>query len=242
MEESLQELLEDQRRYYQARAGEYEDWWHRRGRYDHAAEANRAWFAEVATVQGALERFAPAGEILELACGTGLWTARLAPRATRLTAIDASAEVLALAREKVAAGNVEYVQADLFAWEPERRYDVCFFGFWLSHVPSELLGAFLAKVARALAPEGRVFIIDSAASPRATAREQAPGERGDQRSRRRLADGSEYTIVKHWFEAGALQAALEAHGWSASIEATDEFFVYGSARPGESAAGSPSGA
>jgi demethylmenaquinone methyltransferase/2-methoxy-6-polyprenyl-1,4-benzoquinol methylase len=241
MDASLQNLLEEQRRYYGARAGEYEDWWHRQGRYDHGAEANRAWFADVAQAQGALDRFAPAGEILELACGTGLWTARLAPRAARLTAVDASAEVLALAREKVAASNVEYVQADLFTWEPEHEYDVCFFGFWLSHVPSELLDAFLAKVARALAPDGRVFIVDSAGSPRATARDHDPGERGDQISRRRLADGSEYTIVKHWFEAGALQATLEAHGWDASIAATDEFFVYGSATPRASAAGSPSG-
>lgn len=234
----IEQVLADQRRYYGARAGEYEDWWHRHGRYDHGAEANRAWFAEVAEVQGALDRFAPAGEILELACGTGLWTARLAPRAARLTAVDASAEVLALAREKVAASNIEYVQADLFVWEPERRYDVCFFGFWLSHVPSGLLDAFLAKVARALAPGGRVFMVDSASSPRATARDHDPAERDDELSRRRLADGSEYTIVKHWFEAGALQAKLEEHGWDASIEATEEFFVYGSATPAASGPGS----
>jgi SAM-dependent methyltransferase len=234
MDQPLENVLAEQRRYYGARAGEYEDWWHRHGRYDHGPEANREWFAQVAEVQGALDRFAPAGDVLELACGTGLWTARLAPRAAPLTAVDASSEVLALAREKVAASNVEYVQADLFAWEPERRYDVCFFGFWLSHVPSEMLGAFLAKVARALAPDGSVFIVDSAASPRATARDHDPGERGDQISRRRLADGSEYTIVKHWFEASALQATLEAQGWDASIEATEEFFVYGSATPGGS--------
>ena len=231
MDQPIEQVLAEQRRYYGARAGEYEDWWHRHGRYDHGTEANRAWFAEVAEVQGALDRFAPSGEILELACGTGLWTARLASRAARLTAVDASSEVLALAREKVAASNVEYIQADLFAWEPEHGYDVCFFGFWLSHVPSEMLEVFLAKVARALAPGGRVFIADSASSPRATARDHDPGERDDQISRRRLADGSEYTIVKHWFEAGALQATLQAHGWDASIEATEEFFVYGSATP-----------
>jgi ubiquinone/menaquinone biosynthesis C-methylase UbiE len=238
MDQPLENVLAEQRRYYGARAGEYEDWWHRHGRYDHGPEANRTWFAEVAEVQGALDRFAPAGEILELACGTGLWTARLAPRAAWLTAVDASSEVLALAREKVAASNVEYVQADLFAWEPERRYDVCFFGFWLSHVPSEMLDAFLAKVARGLAPGGRVFIVDSASSPRATARDQGDDDPGDQFSQRQLHDGSRYTIVKHWFEASALQATLEAHGWDASIEATEEFFVYGSATPGGSGPGS----
>jgi demethylmenaquinone methyltransferase/2-methoxy-6-polyprenyl-1,4-benzoquinol methylase len=238
MDQPLDDVLAEQRRYYDARAGEYEDWWHRHGRYDHGAEANRAWFAEVAEVQGELDRFAPAGDVLELACGTGLWTARLAPRAAKLTAVDASAEVLALAREKVAASNVEYVQADLFTWEPDHEYDVCFFGFWLSHVPSELLAAFLAKVARALAPGGRVFMVDSADSPRATARDQDADGPGGQLSRRRLQDGSRYTIVKHWFERDALQSSFEAHGWDASIETTGEFFVYGSATPGGSGPGS----
>jgi hypothetical protein len=32
---------------------------------------------------------------------------------------------------------VRFVQADLFAWKPDRRYDVAFFGFWLSHVPCD---------------------------------------------------------------------------------------------------------
>ena len=56
---------------------------------------------------------------------------------------------------------MRYVQADLFAWEPERTYDVCFFSFWLSHVPEERFQEFWAKVRRAVRSEGRVFFIDS---------------------------------------------------------------------------------
>ena len=55
-------LLAEQVDYYRERAGEYEDWWFRRGRYDHGDEANAAWFAEAAEVQADLERFAPAGQ------------------------------------------------------------------------------------------------------------------------------------------------------------------------------------
>src|SRR6266511_3494592 len=28
-----------------------------------------------------------------------------------------------------------FIRADIFEWVPDRRYDVVFFGFWLSHVP-----------------------------------------------------------------------------------------------------------
>jgi SAM-dependent methyltransferase len=230
-EGAIEDVLAEQRRYYRERAAEYEDWWFRRGRYAHGTEADAGWFAEVAQLERALDEFAPAGRVLELACGTGLWTARLAGLATSVTALDSSPEVLELARGKIDADSVSFVAADLFAWEPQERYDVCFFSFWLSHVPGELRESFWAKVGRSLAPGGRVFLIDSARSTRASARDHALAEPGEERSLRRLADGREFTIVKHWFEAQALQRQIEALGWEARIAATPEFFVYGEARP-----------
>lgn len=93
----VDDLLAEQANYYRQRAGEYEDWWFRRGRYDHGHEANARWFADAAEVQAVLERFDPAGNVLELACGTGLWTQRLAPHAATVTAIDGSPEMLGCA-------------------------------------------------------------------------------------------------------------------------------------------------
>lgn len=230
----IESLLAEQVDYYRQRAGEYEDWWFRRGRYDHGPDANAAWFTEAKQVQDDLERFSPAGRVLELACGTGLWTGRLATHATHathVTALDASPEALQIARTKVSAANVDFDQADLFAWEPERTYDVCFFSFWLSHVPSEHLESFWAKVKRALAPNGRVYLVDNARSDRATARDHILQDPGDQTMLRRLADGREYNIVKHWFQPDALKRQLADLGWNAHIDRTPEFFVYGHAAP-----------
>jgi hypothetical protein len=70
-------------------------------------------------------------------------------------------EVLELAPERVGAGaRVRFVQADLFGWRPDRRYDVVFFAFWLSHVPPERFESFWALVAECLTPGGRVFFVD----------------------------------------------------------------------------------
>jgi 2-polyprenyl-3-methyl-5-hydroxy-6-metoxy-1,4-benzoquinol methylase len=226
------DLLAEQIRYYRARAGEYDDWWFRRGRYDRGEEANARWFAEAAQVQAALDRFALAGDVVELACGTGLWTQRLLAHAERVTAIDASPEAIELARERTAEGPVEYVQADLFAWEPQRRYDVCFFAFWLSHVPEERFASFWEKVGRALKPDGRVSFVDSAPSERASAADHKLQARGEQTMLRRLADGSEYRIVKHWFRPAELQQRIAALGWRVEVAMTSEFFVYGHATPG----------
>ena len=70
------------------------------------------------------------GEVLELAAGTGVWTEQLLRLSERVTAVDAVAEVLELNRART-GGAAEYLLADLFAWQPPRRFDVCFFGFWL---------------------------------------------------------------------------------------------------------------
>jgi hypothetical protein len=51
-------------------------------------------------------------------------------------------EMLAIAAAQVSGERVRFVQADLFTWTPDRRYDVVFFGFWLSHVPFERFESF----------------------------------------------------------------------------------------------------
>ena len=54
--------------------------------------------------------------ILEIACGTGYWTAALAPIAAAITATDASPEVLALARGKqYPPGRVQFEVADAYS-------------------------------------------------------------------------------------------------------------------------------
>ena len=94
-------LLTEQLDYYRARAGEYDRWWNREGRFDRGEEANARWFAEAAELEGVLERFDPRGDVLELACGTGLWTRHLVGYADTLTAVDGSEEVLAINRARV---------------------------------------------------------------------------------------------------------------------------------------------
>ncbi len=168
---------------------------------------------------------------MELACGTGLWTQRLAAHADHVTAIDSSPEAIEIARERVGEAPVTYTQADLFAWEPERRYDVCFFAFWLSHVPEERFASFWEKVGRALKPGGSVFFLDSAPSEYASAVDHKLQARGEQTMLRRLADGREYRIVKHWFRPAELQERIAALGWRVEVTMTSEFFVYGEAAP-----------
>ena len=229
MTDQLAGLLAEQARYYRERACEYDDWWFRRGRYDRGADANARWFAEVAEVQDALERFQPAGRVLELACGTGLWTRRLVAHADTVTAVDASPEMIELAHAELNDPKVSYIQADLFEWEPEQTYDVCFFSFWLSHVPEAQFENFWAKVGRALGTEGRVFFTDSLPSDLASSTDHRLPAEGEETMTRRLVDGREFRIVKRFYEPHALCQRLADLGWDAQVQATPEFFIHGQA-------------
>ena len=225
-------VLNEQLDYYRARAGEYDRWWLRQGRFDRGADANAAWFAETAALEQSLDRFAPAGEVLELACGTGLWTRHLVRAGAHVTAVDGSPEVLALNRERVGDPSVRYVRADLFDWEPPpRAFDACVFTFWLSHVPQDRFDAFWAMVGRALAPGGRVFLIDSVRTERSTAADHRLPDAGQDTMTRRLDDGREFQIIKRFYTPETLTEELSRRGWSAEIATTGEFFIHGTATP-----------
>ncbi len=58
------------------------------------AEVNAGLAAEVDELERALADFAPSGDVLELGCGTGSWTRRFKRLADRVTALDASPEMM----------------------------------------------------------------------------------------------------------------------------------------------------
>jgi len=225
-------VLADQRAYYRARVPEYDEWWQRRGRYDHGPELGAQWARQVAQIADALDAFGAGGDVLEMAGGTGWWTRWLARTAGRLTVLDASPEALDLNRARVCRDDVEYVVADVFSWRPPKTYDVVFFSFWLSHVPRARFSAFWSLVRSCVAPGGRVFLVDNRRDMhRSAGTEDAYViDRGADLDLRRLHDGRTYRVVEIFYEPDELQSLLGEHGWAATIEAT-HWFVFGRAAP-----------
>lgn len=224
-------LLAEQIAYYRARAPEYDEWWRRIGRYDHGPEENARWFAEVAEVRRAIDAAPVDGDVLELAAGTGLWTERLWPRARSLTCVDASPEALALNRRRCPDARVHHVVADLFTWQPDRRFDTVFFAFWLTHVPEARFEAFWRMVGRAIARGGAVVLLDSRYAPTSTAVDHRLGDRAESTRERRLNDGRSFRVVKVFHDAASLERRLRALGWRADLGETATHFLYGTCRP-----------
>jgi demethylmenaquinone methyltransferase/2-methoxy-6-polyprenyl-1,4-benzoquinol methylase len=217
-------LVDEQIRYYSERAAEYDDT---------ATPPGDSLAPFGASLEAALERSLPQGQVLEIACGTGSWTARLLRHAQEITALDASSEMLALAKAKVGDDRrVRFLRADVFTWEPDARYDVVFFANWLSHVPPELFAAFWDVVAAALRPDGRVFLVDELedAWRQEHQRESFVGGTDIPIVRRSLTDGREFEIVKVFWLPRELEDELRELGWTASVHAAGPFFWAEAAR------------
>lgn len=221
-------LLAEQVAYYRAVAPEYD-----------AFAQRDATHIDRAELEQALALFDPAGDVLEVAGGTGYWTVELARYAGRLTVVDASAETLAINGAKLActAIPVEYLIADALAWRPERRNDVVFFSFWLSHVPPARFDGFWQLVDHALQPGGRVFFIDNARPALDDGPSYHPGWPLDDGVRddpeygvsfRRLSDGRQYNIVKVYWDPNVLQQRLATLGFDISVRETGHrLCIYG---------------
>jgi SAM-dependent methyltransferase len=223
------DILKQQMQYYQVRAQEYDEWFLRQGRYDRGEDHRAQWHSELALVESALIKEIPEGVVLELACGTGLWTGCLAQQATQVTAVDSSLEALALNRKKTGGLPVEFVEADIFRWKPSRQYNFIFFGFWLSHIPAERFNAFWGLLASALSIGGKVFFVDSLFNQESTAKDHVALDHSGV-VERKLNDGSKYLIVKRFYEPQKLTRELGQLGWEGKILPSGKFFFYGCVR------------
>jgi 2-polyprenyl-3-methyl-5-hydroxy-6-metoxy-1,4-benzoquinol methylase len=212
----IDDVLADQVAYYRRRASEY----------DVTAYGDDIAAARVLVARLVAE-MRPAGSVLEIACGTGLWTEALAGWADTVTAVDAAPEMVAIARDRVPSANVSFEVADVFSWDPGARFDVIFFSAWLSHVPASQFGQFWQLLRGLLAVGGRVLLIDEHVDERGKETYVA-GQEGI--VERRLADGSTFRVVKNFVEPAELELRLRRLGWDCVIRRVSSRWVYGEAR------------
>lgn len=182
--------------------------------------------ATLGTLAGFVESHCPPSErCLELASGWGRFTTPLLRVCQQLTAVDASAEMLTMNRSINGDARVEYVQADIFEYVPEARYDLVFAAFWLSHIPEPRFVPFWQMVATALTPHGTVVAVDDGIRGPDGVSTFANDPTGSD-DRRRLWDGQEFTIVKIAYNLSELEVRLGNLGWNASVTPlTDEMYV-----------------
>jgi len=199
-------ILTDQINYYRARADVY----------DESISSGLETFDIGKSLLSKLGKF---DQILELACGTGIWTETLLNMGNHVTAVDAAPEMLKIAKEKFGDERITYQQADLFNWNPDKEYDLVFFANWLSHVPPNAVDDFLSKVKKSLRKNGVIAFVDQHAPSDA---DKAIAEK-EIYAKRPLA-GQEFTIIKVFYDLEDLERRLEGLRLKVSVEKFGENF------------------
>lgn len=174
--------------YYAARASEYDEIYRKPERQADLREIER-WLPAVFAGRS----------VLEVACGTGYWTAFIAPAVSRMVAVDAAPETLRIAAARVPAGKVELVVGDAYALPlAGQALQGAFAGFWLSHVPRSRVREFLAGLHACLAPGATVVLLDNLFVEGSSSPVSGRDEEGNTYQERRLRDGSAHRVLKNF--------------------------------------------
>jgi demethylmenaquinone methyltransferase/2-methoxy-6-polyprenyl-1,4-benzoquinol methylase len=175
--------------YYDARAGEYDEWYEGLGRFDRLDRPG--WDEEVRELERVVASLPPM-RTLDVACGTGFLTRHLQGE---VVGLDQSESMLAIAAERVP--ETEFVRGDALALPfDDGSFDRVFTGHFYGHLEPGVREAFLLE-ARRVAPE--LVVVDSAVGP---------GRQDEERQERVLNDGSRWEVYKRYFTGAGLAAEL----------------------------------
>lgn len=119
--------------------------------WDNPWSADFDWFLTL--VEGA-------ATVLDLGCGTGIFSVALAARGAKVVGVDPAAAMLAVARSRPGGANVTWVEAKAQGIDLGRKFDAVVMtghAFQCLLDPSDR-AATLATIARHLAPGGRFFL------------------------------------------------------------------------------------
>ena len=195
-------------------------------RHRHATKNTSHLGAARARIARLVAEMRPTGSVLEIACGTGLWTEALAELVDTVRAIDAAPEAVEIARDRVRSANVNFEVADVFSWGPGARFDVIFFSAWLSHVPMSRFDQFWQSLRGLLTADGRVLFIDEHVDERG---KEAYVAGREEIVERQLRDGSRFRVVKNFVDPEQVELRLRRLGWDCVIRRDGSDWVWGSA-------------
>jgi SAM-dependent methyltransferase len=183
------DVVEGMRDYYARRAGYYERVYHRPERQPDL-RAMEAWLGGVFAGR----------QVLEVACGTGWWTAHGARDAASWLATDLNPETLAVARAKAMPASVSFATVDAYALAglEGQRFDAAFAGCWWSHVPLPRLPGWLDTLHQRLRRGARVVFLDNTYVQTSSTPISRRDEAGNSYQQRELDDGSTHEVLKNF--------------------------------------------
>lgn len=199
--------------YYRDRAGEYDKLYEKSERQ-----------ADLATISTKLQGLFAGQNIMEIACGTGYWTERIAKTAASVFATDINDTMLAIAQARQ-LNNVSFRNADLFHLHSLKKYEGIFGGFILSHITRQDMSRFLQVVNSQVQPGGTVVLIDNVFNEKSSTPIAETDISGNTYQKRVLDNGAEYLILKNFHAPAYLQQHLMGVATQVRITTLEYYFI-----------------
>ncbi len=174
--------------YYRERAKEYENIYLKPERQNDLKKATSA-----------LQQTFSGKNVLELACGTGYWTEKIAQTARSVYATDINESVIDIAKQKNYQNtNVSFGLADMFTVWEAKKYESLFGGFIWSHIRLQDINRFLQIVNSFVLPGGMVTFMDNIYIEGSSIPITKTDEQGNTFQTRKLEDGSSHLVLKNF--------------------------------------------
>lgn len=194
----MNRLNDDLSTYYAQRAAEYE-----------AIYAKPERQADLQTATAMLQDIFRGKTVLEIACGTGYWTHKIAETATNILATDINESVLEIARLKTYPfDNVHFSQADLYNIQAKPLSESLFGGFIWSHIKLEELPHFMDATHALVQPGGLIVFMDNRYVEGSSTPISEHDLQGNTYQQRVLKDGTAFSVLKNFPDQSALEKTL----------------------------------
>ena len=176
-------------RYYDQRAGEYDDWYTGEGLFE--PRQRPGWHHEVDVLVDLVRALSPT-RTLDVACGTGFLTRHLRGF---VVALDQSPAMVALTRSRLSEGVV--LRGDGLGLPfADGTFDRVFTSHFYGHLPPEERQTFLSQARRV----GRELVVVDTA--------RRPGVAAEEWQERVLGDGSHHRVFKRFLTGPQLATEI----------------------------------
>jgi len=167
------------------------------------------WQDELGRLRNWVARRTKRRSVLEVAAGTGFWTAAAARSARAIVATDYNAEPLAIAAKRRLGAHVTLLAADAYALPTfDFAFDVGMAHLWWSHVDKRSEQRFLRHFASRLQAGAELLMIDQKYSESYSVPAFRRDRAGNRYELRSLENGRIFQVIKNYPTPEQLQASM----------------------------------
>lgn len=163
--------------------------------------------------------------VLELACGTGYWTRRIARNAETIVASDASTKLVDTAVKSCDSDNVSGLTIDAFKLPDCRDFNAIVAGFFFSHLLIQQRFQFLHEIRQRCSPHTLLLLFDNRYVEGSSTTLSRTDEAGNTYQQRSLEDGCRFEILKNFPDSDELQKTLQTVLLKPSVRTSQYFWL-----------------